>query len=186
MSIFQMLTCLVLLAVVSMLTMPLVWAQSETKRSGAAAESIEGFKDEAVHGDTRSVDLGYEKGNLHEHGVKELLTDGNFEAALEASASQPVIIFKHSTQCEISGGAYRRLAKWIDVHKGDAPPLYLVKVIERRPVSQHIEARLKVKHESPQIILLNEKKVAWHASHEAIDAKAIDGALEALVKEHKL
>ena len=170
------------LAVLGMLGAPHAGAQSNAKKPGAAAESLERFKDAVIHAAPRTTPEGYEKGNLREKGAKELLTDANFDAALSVSTALPIFIFKHSTECEISGGAYRRIAKWLDEKGKDAPPLYLVKVIERRPVSQKIAGILKVKHESPQLILVAGKKPLWDISHEAIDAAAIEKAL-ASVKE---
>ena len=171
------------LAVLGMLGALHAGAQSESIKPGAAAESIERFKDTVIHAAPQTTPRGYEKGNLQEKGAKELLTDANFDAALAASAERPVLIFKHSTECGISGGAYRRIAKWLDEKGEDAPPLYLVKVIERRPVSQKIAGMLKVKHESPQLILLENKKPVWDTSHEAIDANAIENALASLKED---
>ena len=172
------------LALMGMLGAPGAAAQSDAKKPGAAAESVERFKDAVIHAAPQTTPEGYEKGNLGEKGAKELLTDANFDAALVESADRPVFIFKHSTQCEISGGAYRRIAKWLDEKGEDAPPLYLVKVIERRPVSQKIAGILKVKHESPQLILMAGKKSVWDASHAAIDAAAIEKALASVKKDN--
>ena len=58
-----------------------------------------------------------------------------------------------------------------------SPGLFLVKVIERRPLSQEIAARAKIEHESPQAILFVGAKPVWSASHEAITGEAIDAAL---------
>lgn len=152
-------------------------AQTESTPGGAAAESIEKFKDDIVHSDA-PVNPSYEQGNLTEFGAKEILTDQNFAQAIAASEKGPVFVFKHSTECGISGGAYRRLGQWMKAHGDETPPVYLVKVIERKPVSQNIESRLKVKHESPQIILLDKKEVRWHTSHEEITGPAVEKALQ--------
>ena len=165
-----------------MVYLPGAIAQEGSAKPSIAAESIQKFKDNIVSGTQQVTPKGWETGNLSERGAKEILTDANFAAALEASAKQPVFVFKHSTECPISGAAYRRVADWLKEHGDDAPPIYLVKVIERRPVSKNIEAQLKVKHESPQLILLNGKKPAWNASHDAIVAEAIDQALESIAE----
>ncbi len=170
-------------AMLGMLGAPHAGAQSDSKKPGLAAESIERFKDAVIHDAPQTTLEGYERGNLREKGAKELLTDANFDAALAASAERPVFIFKHSTQCAISSGAYGRIAKWLEEKGKDAPPLYLVKVIERRPVSQRIARKLKVKHESPQLILVAGKKPVWEASHDAIDAAAIEKALASVKKD---
>ncbi len=172
------------LALLGVLWAPHAGAQSDSKKNpGAAAESVERSKDTVVHAAPETTPEGYERGNLREKGAKELLTDADFDAALTASADRPVFIFKHSTQCEISSGAYRRIAKWLEEKEKDAPALYLVKVIERRPVSQRIARKLKVKHESPQLILVVGKIPVWGVSHDAIDAAAIEKALAPVKKD---
>jgi bacillithiol system protein YtxJ len=121
---------------------------------------------------------GSERGNLSEAGAKEISTGADYRAAVAASHEKSVFVFKHSTTCSISGGAYRRVAAWMKERGAAAPPVYLVKVIERRPVSQQIAQQTKVTHESPQIILLQDGKAVWSTSHDQITAAAIEAALE--------
>ncbi len=121
-----------------------------------------------------------EPGNLSEAGAKELLNQGDYLAALVASRETPVIIFKHSTSCEVSGAAYRRTAEWMKSSAETRPPVFLVKVIENKPVSQLIEKQTHVKHESPQVILLHGGKAVWTASHEDITADALNEELAKL------
>ncbi len=120
-----------------------------------------------------------EKGNLAEVGARELLTASDYERAVAISKSKPVLIFKHSTECTISGAAYRRVAAWAKDKGQQAPGLFLVNVIERRPLSREIASRAKILHESPQAILFAGAKPVWSASHEAITGEAIDAALHA-------
>jgi len=155
-------------------------AIAQTASSAPGAESVERFKGELLKPSSTITPEGYQRGNLEEHGAKEILIPRHFQEALKASKKSPVLIFKHSTECSISAGAYKRLGAWLDEQGEDAPEVYLVKVIERRPVSKEIEASLKVKHESPQIILIDNRKTVWHLSQEAIDAAAIEKALDAL------
>lgn len=51
-----------------------------------------------------------------------------------------------------------------------------MKVIEDRPVSNEIAARLGVKHESPQAILVRGGKAVWHASHRQVTAANLAAA----------
>ncbi len=150
---------------------------AQTASSAPGAESIERFKGDLVAPKSPRSSQGYQRGNLEEHGAKEILIPKHFQEALKASTKSPVLIFKHSTECSISAGAYKRLGAWLDEQGEDAPKVYLVKVIERRPVSKEIEAGLKVEHESPQIILIDDKKTVWHLSQGAINAAAIEKAL---------
>ena len=55
----------------------------------------------------------------------------------------------------------------------------MVKVIESRPVSNQIAKDLEVEHQSPQAIVLSEKKVLWHASHGTITKQRIKDGLNA-------
>ena len=155
-------------------------AMAQGASSSPGAASIEKFKAELGGSKSTLSPEGYQRGNLEEHGAKEILIRQHFQQALKASTKSPVLIFKHSTECSISAGAYQRLGAWLDEQGKAAPEVYLVKVIERRPVSKEIEAGLKVKHESPQIILIKDKKSVWHLSQGAIDAAAIEKAFAAL------
>ncbi len=140
----------------------------------------EGRAFEGLRGLLGSEVEGVEKGNLSEVGGVELTSVREFTMAGAASQKAPVIIFKHSTECEVSGAAYRRVAEWMKAKGEGAPKVFLVKVIEQRPVSQEIATRTMIKHESPQAIIINRSRAAWSASHEAITAEALDTALASL------
>lgn len=86
------------------------------------------------------------------------------------SKSNPVIIFKHSNSCPISSDAYEEVAKLpIDIS--------LVVVQERRDISNAIEERTGIQHESPQVMILKNGKVVWNTSHRKITAESIKKAL---------
>jgi bacillithiol system protein YtxJ len=124
---------------------------------------------------------GPEAGNLSEAGAHELTNEGDYLAALVLSKKAPVLIFKHSTSCEVSGGAYRRTAAWLTDEISDneiKPQVFLVKVIEHKPISEFIAKQTGVKHESPQMILLHDGKAVWNTSHEAITGDALRVALD--------
>lgn len=112
--------------------------------------------------------------------VSEIMNEEDWKLVRDESKKKPVFVFKHSTECPISAGAAYRTNVWLKKAHKDAPKIYFVKVIERRPVSQKIEAEVEVKHESPQLLLLKDGKSVWNTSHEAITSEAIDGA----VKQH--
>ncbi len=102
----------------------------------------------------------------------------DLERALSSSEDKPVFIFKHSTTCPISASAHGRVISYLDEEGRDAPPFFLVKVIESRPVSNEIASRSGVVHQSPQLILIDSGKAVWDASHGAIQADAIRQAWE--------
>lgn len=110
---------------------------------------------------------------LENFGVQEITTTSELDAALANSDSRGVFLFKHSTTCPISSSAYRRVAEYLEGQGPQAVPLYLVKVIESRPVSNEIAARFSVRHESPQALLVREGRCVWNASHGSITAPAM-------------
>lgn len=121
--------------------------------------------------------LGAGKG-LEEHSaVKELTQVDTLEATLADASEQLYLIFKHSTTCPISASAYRRVEDYLAQAGDTAPPIYLVKVIESRPVSNAVANYFGVRHESPQLLLVCKGKVRWHASHGAITAESIAAAV---------
>ncbi len=99
------------------------------------------------------------------------------ETVINVSAEGPVLIFKHSTACPISAEALRRAAGFETEAGGDGPPMYIVKVIEARAVSNAVAERLGVAHQSPQIVLVRAGAGVWATSHLAITAAAIREAL---------
>jgi bacillithiol system protein YtxJ len=144
---------------------------------GAVARELEASIPAAT---TATTPEGYEPGNLSEVGAHEILTKSEYDRAVTLSKTKPMLLFKHSTQCEHSGAAYRRLAAWLRAKGGAAPVVYLVKVIEQKPVSQYIAEKSGITHESPQAIVFSDGKPVWNADHEAITGDAIDAALKAL------
>lgn len=96
--------------------------------------------------------------------------NGELEQVLARSHNEPVILFKHSTTCPISASAYRQMAQV----NGDVS---LVVVQRARDVSNEIEARTGVRHESPQAIVLRNGAVVWTASHFDITSDAVERAV---------
>ena len=107
----------------------------------------------------------------------ELKTIDDWEACVEASKLGPVLVLKHSTACPTSSAGYREVLRYEKDRDGDTPPIYLVKVIESRPVSNAIAQQLGVTHQSPQLILVQNGKAFWDASHYGIQASTIAEAV---------
>lgn len=84
------------------------------------------------------------------------------------------LLLKHSTVCPISTAAYNEFEAFLTDH---TIPAALILVREDRPVSNEVEARFGIKHESPQLFLLDDQKVTWHTSHWKINKQAITEAL---------
>ncbi len=107
--------------------------------------------------------------------VVELRHNEDLEQLLEKSKEDPILIFKHSTQCPVSSAAYDEFMEFT-THAADVA-CGVVLVIENRPVSNTIASKLGVRHESPQAILVQNGRQKWNASHWAITADALAQAL---------
>jgi|SRR5690625_1674876 len=112
---------------------------------------------------------------------KDLHTNEEWEQVWESSTDKPVLVFKHSTTCPISARAFGQYEAYLESADQDFDS-YLVKVIEDRPVSNHIAEATSVKHESPQIFLIRDKEVHWHTSHSKITVESIGEAVESAAK----
>jgi bacillithiol system protein YtxJ len=84
------------------------------------------------------------------------------EQVIATSNEKPLLILKHSTTCPISARAYQVVEEWSQQHDVAA---YLVYVIEDRSISNEISARFAIKHESPQVLLIQNEQVHYHTSH---------------------
>lgn len=113
------------------------------------------------------------------YGLKEISTLEDLDTAMAASATQPILIYKHSLTCGTSGVAYEEV---IELVEGSMLPgsAYIVKVQTARNASRAIEERTGVRHESPQALLIVDGRVVWHASHFRVTARAIASALDKL------
>lgn len=89
------------------------------------------------------------------------------EMIKEESKVQPVLIFKHSTRCGISSMALNRLEREWSEELNNVKTYYL-DLISYRQVSNAIESEFGVYHESPQLILIEDGKVVYDASHMSI------------------
>lgn len=98
----------------------------------------------------------------------------NDKSALEdlitRSADEPVIVFKHSNSCSLSSMAFSELAPL-------GQQVNLIEVQRTPGLSQEIEKRTGLRHESPQVIVLRQGKVVWDASHFKIKIEAVKTAV---------
>lgn len=93
---------------------------------------------------------------------KGLDSIGTLEKAIEASLTQDIIIFKHSTTCSISHMAKMRLEDSWDLQDIDA---YYLDLKAYRKISDQVAEIFKVHHESPQILLIRKGECIYDASH---------------------
>lgn len=101
------------------------------------------------------------------------------DQVLEESKEKPVVIFKHSTSCSISATAKSRLERqWESSGLGNVTPYYL-DLLSYRPISNEIAEVLQVRHESPQLLLIQDGMCTYHASHLGISVDAVKKQVEA-------
>jgi bacillithiol system protein YtxJ len=101
------------------------------------------------------------------------------EADIATILSQPLaVVYKHSPICPTSGIAYEEIRSLRRLQED--VPVYLVDVIQSRPLSRYIAERLGVVHASPQAIILRSGVPAWHGSHFDLRADTMARQLQAL------
>ena len=108
-----------------------------------------------------------------------LRTEADLDRLLAQAGAQPVLIFKHSTACGVSAGAYRALQTALAGGHLSAAAVGMVRVVEDRPLSQSIARRFGVPHASPQALVVKGGRVVWHASHGALTVAALGSAVRA-------
>lgn len=104
-----------------------------------------------------------------------LTTQDQLATVVSESAARPVLIFKHSPSCGTSAEAYEELST-----VAERVPVYLVDVLDDRPVSNAIAAHFGVRHESPQALLLSGGEARWIGSHYHVTADEVLAALAQL------
>ena len=93
-------------------------------------------------------------------------------AALAAAIESPrAVLFKHSTRCPVSAYVIDEVMEFAEDHP--KWPVYVLRVIEQRPLSNETAERLGVRHESPQAFVLHQGRVRWHGSHNEVTADAL-------------
>jgi bacillithiol system protein YtxJ len=93
------------------------------------------------------------------------------------------LIYKHSPWCGLSQRAEGEVTRF----RAAEPdiPVVQVDVIHEASLSAAIEAGLHVRHESPQAILIQDGRVAWHDSHGRVTAAHLQAAVRALSSGHR-
>jgi bacillithiol system protein YtxJ len=91
----------------------------------------------------------------------------------ELSATKPVLIFKHSTRCSISSTALTRFERNYKPVDEEIMIAYYLDLLKFRALSNEIEKRYQVEHQSPQTLLIKGGKCVHTSSHIEIDYKEI-------------
>jgi bacillithiol system protein YtxJ len=110
----------------------------------------------------------------------KLSTIEQLDSALTASAAKPLLLFKHSTRCPISARAHQEMEAYLQGTVASNVEYGIIYVVEDRPVSNEAAARLGVKHESPQVILVKDGRAVWSTSHYSITGGSLQNALSGI------
>ncbi len=105
--------------------------------------------------------------------IWETISDSSQVAPIiEASKEKPQLIYKHSHRCSVCFASKGALEQAADEIKKYAD-MYFLNVVNNREASNEIASELDVRHESPQVILVDNGEVAWHGSHGRINPEKI-------------
>jgi bacillithiol system protein YtxJ len=107
--------------------------------------------------------------------LTKLSTEQELEQLLAASREQPVLIFKHSTQCPVSAEAHGEVRRLLDNARGFTAGIVVVQAA--RALSNKIEVDLGVRHETPQAIVVRDRRAVWSASHFDVTSDVLAEAL---------
>lgn len=89
------------------------------------------------------------------------------------SAEKNILIFKHSTRCNISRATLDRLERnWKDEEISNLKS-YFLDLLAHRDISNAIAEQFHVEHESPQVLIIRNGKSIYDNSHYGIDFSAI-------------
>ncbi len=96
-----------------------------------------------------------------------LQTIDDLELLVKASFEQPQVVFKHATSCAISRMVKSNFEEeYLQLPSGMV--FHYLDLLAYRSVSNAIADTLKVRHKSPQLLVIKNGEVGTHASHSDI------------------
>lgn len=84
----------------------------------------------------------------------------------EKSKTRTQLIFKHSTTCGISRMVLNMFTGSYSL--GDEHDIYFLDLHAHRDVSNEVQHKFQVMHQSPQLLIIKSGEVTYHTSHGAI------------------
>jgi len=100
----------------------------------------------------------------------------DLDRLLAQTSERPLLLFKHSVTCGTSAEALDELIDHLNEDQLDARSA-IVTVQSHRELSNAVSARLGVRHETPQALLIRNGRVIWSASHFRVTAAAVQSAI---------
>ena len=102
---------------------------------------------------------------------KKISSDEELDEMIILSAEKPCLVFKHSIRCSLSSMMLSRFNKGLN--QLDEFEIYMLDIINHRSISNRIADQFGVRHESPQILLIQDGKCIYNASHSYISADSL-------------
>lgn len=103
--------------------------------------------------------------------MDKIETAEQFDEWAAKNPDKSIVLFKRSTRCPTSFIAFENFRRFAEAHP-EVPCAY-VNVIEDRPASNYVAAATGVEHQSPQVLLLKNKKALWNTSHHNITEEGL-------------
>jgi len=100
----------------------------------------------------------------------EIDSVASLDEFLATANGAAAVLFKHSSTCGVSSRAHGEMSKL-------QQPVGLVTVQSARLVSDEIEKRWQIAHETPQVLIVRDGRIVWDASHSSVRASEVEAAL---------
>lgn len=104
---------------------------------------------------------------------KTIKSEEDLEQAIKESYQKRIAIFKHSTSCFISKTVMRNFEKEIENAEEQNASFYFLDLLTFRPISNKIAEDFGIRHESPQLIVIENGEAINNASHQDISLSQI-------------
>jgi len=104
---------------------------------------------------------------------KTIKSEEDLEKAIKESYENRVAVFKHSTSCFISKTVLKNFEKEIENSDEQNVSFYFLDLLAFRPISNKIAEDFGIRHESPQLIVIEDGKAINNASHQDISLSQI-------------
>ena len=109
---------------------------------------------------------------------KKLSNKQELNTLTKESFQGPVLIYKHSTRCSLSDITRSRLERsWKADPLGLSP--YFLDLVLNRDVSDAVEHQFQVRHQSPQVLVIDQGKCIFQSSHLSISHRALKDVAQA-------
>ena len=113
------------------------------------------------------------------HPIETLENSTALETLWDRSHHRPTFLLKHSLICGTSFAALEQYQAFA-AEVGDSAVFAILEIQPHRDLSRQVAKRSGVRHQSPQVLLVNKGEVSWSASHWSIERPKLAEALQAL------